>query len=161
MINLLNNALKFTGSGGHIEIRLEESRLLSTISVMDDGPGILPSRLKHIQKVLRDKGSRNKAHIGMGLKIASQIINGFVDDSYQPNNLMIESNGRGTQVSFHLQDLTNHYGTLRRFQQEKGQSEENVITRSTPAALMDRIKSKTLTMKSKIFQNVRVECKCD
>ena len=48
LINLLNNAIKFTGFNGSIEVALEDSDNMMRISVYNNGAAIPIKRLNHI-----------------------------------------------------------------------------------------------------------------
>ena len=72
MLNLLTNAVKYTPSGGRIDIRLltqEDRRVL--IQVSDTGLGISPEDLPHIfDRFYRIDSARNRDHGGTGLGLA-------------------------------------------------------------------------------------------
>lgn len=75
--NLLDNALKYTPVGSHIDIsaRLREKEV--ELSVRDNGPGIPAEDLPHIfERFYRvDKGrSREKGGTGLGLSIVKHIV---------------------------------------------------------------------------------------
>jgi signal transduction histidine kinase len=67
--NYLNNAVKFTPSGGRIEIaaRAEPGRMVR-LSVTDTGPGIADDELPHV--FTRFWQARRTAHLGTGLGLA-------------------------------------------------------------------------------------------
>ncbi len=48
MWNLLSDAVKFTPSGGQVEIRLEQIGMCAQIQVNDTGIGIRPEFLPHV-----------------------------------------------------------------------------------------------------------------
>ncbi|HEX7854803.1 MAG TPA: HAMP domain-containing sensor histidine kinase [Sphingobium sp.] len=75
MSNLLDNAIKFTTAGGHVQLRISTSGSATFIEVRDDGPGV-PEEQR--QTILRrfDRGSAS-AQIpgsGLGLSIVSAIV---------------------------------------------------------------------------------------
>jgi signal transduction histidine kinase len=71
--NLLGNALKFTGSGGVVE--LSATRAGSTISILvrDNGPGISPEARSHIFERYWQVKETSKKGTGLGLSIAKGI----------------------------------------------------------------------------------------
>lgn len=72
--NLIDNAIKFTGSGGHIQIGclMEERRV--DIFVADDGPGIPQAfRDKVFEKFFRLEESRNTKGNGLGLSLVAAV----------------------------------------------------------------------------------------
>ena len=74
--NLLDNALKFTGDGGRIELIGRRNGESITVEVSDTGAGIGPEHLDSVfDRFYRAEGSRSRAtggH-GLGLAIASEI----------------------------------------------------------------------------------------
>ena len=77
LVNLLNNAFKYSEPGTRIEVLAQLTEQELTISVKDEGQGILPEDLEKIFKRLyRVETSRNMktgGH-GLGLAIAKEII---------------------------------------------------------------------------------------
>lgn len=77
LVNLIDNAIKYTEPGGAIEIRLTEGDERTTIRVRDNGIGISPA---HIDRVFErfyrvDKArSRELGGTGLGLGIAKHIV---------------------------------------------------------------------------------------
>jgi two-component system phosphate regulon sensor histidine kinase PhoR len=76
LLNLLDNAVKYTPSGGHVAIRARGSNGTVRIEVSDDGPGIEP---KHRPRVFErfyrvDAGrSREMGGTGLGLSIVKNL----------------------------------------------------------------------------------------
>ncbi len=69
--NLLANAVKFTGQGGRIELRLARVESSIQVTVSDDGLGIEPAFLPHIFERFRQADSRfSREHGGLGLGLA-------------------------------------------------------------------------------------------
>ncbi len=73
--NLIDNAIKFTGSGGRIELRLRASAPGQLeIAVADDGPGIPDSdKARVIEKFQRGRGQETKPGSGLGLSLVEAI----------------------------------------------------------------------------------------
>ena len=77
LFNLLDNAIKYTPSGGHVTIRADEKDGLIETTVADDGPGIGPEHLPHVfERFYRvDKArSRELGGTGLGLSIVKHIV---------------------------------------------------------------------------------------
>jgi PAS domain S-box-containing protein len=77
LTNLLNNAIKFTPSGGKIDVTLARAGSRVEIRVADNGKGIEPQYLSQIFERFEqiDTGStREHAGLGLGLAIARQLI---------------------------------------------------------------------------------------
>lgn len=77
--NLLGNAIKFTPSGGRVDIRLVRRGSYAEITVSDTGRGIRPEFLPYIFEPFRQAGGdRPTAHdgLGLGLAIARHIVEG-------------------------------------------------------------------------------------
>ncbi|WP_009632332.1 sensor histidine kinase [Synechocystis sp. PCC 7509] len=77
VMNLLNNACKYTDDGGTVQLKLSIQAHQGLIQVIDSGVGISSEHLPHIfQRFYRVKGERSKASggFGLGLAIAEQIV---------------------------------------------------------------------------------------
>jgi signal transduction histidine kinase len=75
--NLLANAVKFTRSGGRVEVRLEPAEGHVAVRVRDTGEGIAPELLPRLFEPFRQgDGSATRAHggLGMGLAIVRRIV---------------------------------------------------------------------------------------
>lgn len=99
LINILDNALKFTGDGGVISVGLESNEKNIIISIKDTGCGIaeedLPNVLKKFYKV-----NTNKPGSGIGLAICDEIVklhNGSIEVGSEF--------GIGTRVSIYLENI--------------------------------------------------------
>ena len=74
--NLLTNAVKFTGRGGRVQVRLERVPAHAEVSITDNGIGITPEFLPHVFERFRqgDAGiARERGGLGLGLSIAHQL----------------------------------------------------------------------------------------
>lgn len=72
--NIIDNALKFTPSGGTVHIRLDRIGEMVRLSASDTGPGISPGDLPHIfERFYRADSSGVQAGVGLGLAISQRI----------------------------------------------------------------------------------------
>jgi len=77
LVNLLDNAIKYTPNGGHIELAVRSHGNRATLSVADNGVGISPEALPHIfERFYRaDKArTRSTGGTGLGLSIVKAIV---------------------------------------------------------------------------------------
>ncbi len=76
LVNLLDNAIKYTLSGGHVAVEAGSDETTVWVSVRDTGPGIPKADLPHVfDKFYRvRRGARNPEGVGLGLAIARQIV---------------------------------------------------------------------------------------
>ncbi len=75
--NLLNNAIKFTGNGGQVQVLLERVNSHLEVSVIDTGEGIHPDFLPHVFDRFRQAdASKTRRHggLGIGLSIVKQLV---------------------------------------------------------------------------------------
>src|SRR5438094_3637602 len=69
--NLLTNAIKFTPTGGRVDIRLERADSLARITVSDTGKGIRPDLLPFVfDRFRQEETSIGRRHGGLGLGLA-------------------------------------------------------------------------------------------
>jgi signal transduction histidine kinase/CheY-like chemotaxis protein len=75
--NLLVNAVKFTPTGGRVEVRLEAVGSDARITVSDTGQGIAPDFLPYVFERLRQAdvtSTRAQAGLGLGLAIVQHLV---------------------------------------------------------------------------------------
>jgi signal transduction histidine kinase/ActR/RegA family two-component response regulator len=69
--NLVSNAVKFTPTGGRVEVRHENDGMEARITVTDTGQGISPEFLPHVFERFRQAESTSgRVHGGLGLGLA-------------------------------------------------------------------------------------------
>jgi signal transduction histidine kinase/ActR/RegA family two-component response regulator len=77
VVSLVGNAIKFTQSGGHVEIRLDREGLLARIQVKDDGSGISAARLPKLFEPFSQIDSsttREQGGLGVGLALVKDLV---------------------------------------------------------------------------------------
>lgn len=73
--NVLDNALKYTESGGKIHIQAERQELFVKLSISDTGKGIAPERQAEIfTRFYREPEVHDKPGVGIGLYLARTIM---------------------------------------------------------------------------------------
>jgi two-component system, OmpR family, sensor kinase len=74
VLNLLDNAVKFTPERGRIEVAVSAQGPTAMLSVRDNGPGIDPGDLEHIFDPFYRSRSANGAGSGLGLALSREIV---------------------------------------------------------------------------------------
>jgi len=104
LCNLLANAIKFTPSGGSIQLRLEGSGSKVQVRVADTGVGIRQEFLAHVFEAFRQDNtasSKQQSGIGLGLTIAQQLV------ELHGGTIQVESQeGQGATFIVTLPDLS-------------------------------------------------------
>lgn len=73
--NILDNAVKYTPRGGHIDVRASAGELYVMLSVRDDGPGIPESEQAQVfQRFYRAPQVHDVPGVGIGLYLAREIV---------------------------------------------------------------------------------------
>ena len=103
--NLVSNAIKFTNTGGQINIYAEKTQSNITISVSDNGIGIareILNKLFDISQTHTTKGTVNESGTGLGLFICKE----FVEK--HDGKIWVESEiGKGSNFKFILPSYAN------------------------------------------------------
>jgi signal transduction histidine kinase len=74
MVNLVDNAIKFGTSGGHVQIEVVNTDAEVTMAVTDDGPGIAPEEREAVlRRFFRSDRSRHRPGTGLGLSLVAAI----------------------------------------------------------------------------------------
>ncbi len=95
--NLLDNSVKFTHTGGKIEITAEQQAAYARVTVSDNGRGIAPAFLPNVFDRFRQADSSiTRRHGGLGLGLA--IVKHIVD--LHGGVISAESQGEGLGASF-------------------------------------------------------------
>ena len=72
--NFLTNAVKFTPSGGRVDLRVEIADSQVRVVVSDTGEGIEPQTLPHVFERFRQDADGAKGGLGLGLSIARYVV---------------------------------------------------------------------------------------
>jgi heavy metal sensor kinase len=71
LLNVIDNALKFTRRGGHVQVCARAEAPFAILEVSDDGIGISPQALPHVfERFYREDRSRSKVMEGTGLGLS-------------------------------------------------------------------------------------------
>jgi hypothetical protein len=74
LANLLDNAIKYTPSGGHVRVAVEDTPSGVALVVADDGPGIAADdRARVLERFVRLEASRNSPGTGLGLSLVAAV----------------------------------------------------------------------------------------
>ena len=96
--NLMNNALKHTGSGGEITIRVTDAQDRARIEVIDNGEGIASQDIPHIfDRFYRPDTESQTAGHGLGLAIVKRIV-----ELHRSQIAVNSTRNQGTEFSFWL-----------------------------------------------------------
>ena len=107
LVILVDNAIKYSDSGGRVGVSVGQSHRKATLTVTDTGPGIPPAALPHIfERFYRvDKArSRESGGTGLGLAIARHIA-----EAHGGAISMHSAVGKGTTVTVELR-MAGHDG---------------------------------------------------
>ena len=101
LVNLLSNALKFTGKGGTVEVRAaRDTEGLVRISISDTGVGIAPEDVERLfdkYEQARSRATRGEKGTGLGLYITKQLV------ELHGGEIKVDSQiGKGSTFSFTL-----------------------------------------------------------
>jgi PAS domain S-box-containing protein len=116
IVNLLNNAAKYTPDGGHISLTVKEEGSDAVVRVADNGMGIAPSMIDHVFDLFA-QGERTLARteggLGIGLTLARRIV------ALHGGSINVASEGAGKGSTFtvrlpRLADYARHLGGAQR-----------------------------------------------
>jgi PAS domain S-box-containing protein len=98
--NLVHNAVKFTPSGGHVQLQAESRGHTIAVGVTDTGRGIAPAFLPHVfDRFRQEDGSvtRTSTGLGLGLSIARHLV------ELHGGTIQAHSDGHGAGATFRVQ----------------------------------------------------------
>ncbi|MFC4077559.1 sensor histidine kinase [Salinithrix halophila] len=96
LINLVENAFKFTSPGGRIDISTKKTDGYILLEVADNGTGIPSDELKRVMDKFY-KGKSQKTGSGLGLSICKEIV-----ELHRGTLHLDSTEGKGTRVQIHI-----------------------------------------------------------
>jgi len=100
MLNLLDNSVKYTPSGGAIEISVRAAGGQAEVTVSDTGPGIPPEHLPHIfDRFYRVDKARTRAEGGAGLGLS---IGRWIAEAHGGTLRVESARGQGSKFTLSL-----------------------------------------------------------
>lgn len=97
ILNILDNAIKYTPSGGNVNVSIQEYESFVRIDIKDTGIGIPETEMATIfKRFYRGKGSIGKDGIGLGLYLSRKII------TDQGGYIKVQSKEKGSTFSVFL-----------------------------------------------------------
>jgi two-component system, OmpR family, sensor kinase len=111
ILNLLDNAIKYTPEGGHVTVRVENRKSERMLEIQDTGIGIPPDALPHIfERFYRADPSRDgsKEGTGLGLSLVQWII-----DQHHGRIEVASKPGEGSCVTVWLPSATPNFPALK------------------------------------------------
>jgi signal transduction histidine kinase len=112
LINLLDNASKYTPDGGHIELAVVCRPRTVDLTVHDDGVGIPPDKLREIFEPftqLRSPDARPSEGLGVGLALVDKLVK-MLDGSLRAASA---GPGKGAEFTVSLPRHTSSHGSAR------------------------------------------------
>ena len=101
LLNLLENAVKYTGSGGEVMAEPWTNGEVAGVTVRDTGPGIPPADVPHVFERFYRLGAARSRHdgggSGLGLAICHEIV-----EAHGGTIWVRSEPGHGSEFSFSL-----------------------------------------------------------
>jgi signal transduction histidine kinase len=101
LVNLLNNAAKYTDDGGELRLSVEWEADQATVSVRDSGIGIAPDLLPHVfESFMQAEFSLPRSEMGIGIGLA--VVRGLVELHGGRVSAASAGLGLGSEFTVHL-----------------------------------------------------------
>ncbi|WP_342618536.1 sensor histidine kinase N-terminal domain-containing protein [Rhodoferax sp. GW822-FHT02A01] len=94
VMNLVDNAIRYTPSGGHVTVRLHSTQDTSTLVVEDSGPGIAPE----LREKVFERFFRIDNHDSQGSGLGLSIVRAFAERTGAKVSLDTIANGSGLRA---------------------------------------------------------------
>jgi two-component system sensor histidine kinase KdpD len=101
VINIIDNAIKYTPVGSRIEINTKKMGNQVRVEITDDGEGIADENKQHVFEMFytaNEKIADSRRSLGLGLALCKSIINAHGGEIYVKNN-----NPHGSKFQFTIQ----------------------------------------------------------
>jgi NtrC-family two-component system sensor histidine kinase KinB len=106
LTNLIGNAMRYTNSGGQIQISVQQRKEQVYLSVTDNGAGIpFEYQGKIFQKFVQVKTDKNAGGTGLGLAICKEIVQAHQGSIWVDSTL-----GQGSRFTFTLPVIADQSG---------------------------------------------------
>ncbi|OGN98938.1 MAG: hypothetical protein A2Y89_05430 [Chloroflexi bacterium RBG_13_51_18] len=108
LLNLMNNAVKFTPEGGKITVRMRQQEEGILVQIQDDGIGIAKDQQNMLFKPYSRLNADRQRHpgLGLGLALSKQVV------ELHGGKIWVESeHGKGSTFSFYLPRRPATHGT--------------------------------------------------
>jgi signal transduction histidine kinase/ActR/RegA family two-component response regulator len=136
--NLLTNAIKFTPTGGEVEVRLERAGPNVQVKVIDNGLGISPEFLPHVFDRFRQADSstaRQYSGLGLGLAVVRHLV------EQHGGRVSVESGGENQGSAFTIElPLSTLRMDADRFDQLKRGGDDAARRRSDAALSLEGVR---------------------
>jgi len=98
LYNLIENAIKYSDSGDHVEIRASDNESMVIIEIADTGVGITENDIDHVwEELFRGNNTRDRSGSGIGLSLVKKII-----DRHHGDLNIVSKENTGTRISISL-----------------------------------------------------------
>ncbi|MGE3909421.1 MAG: ATP-binding protein [Chloroflexota bacterium] len=101
LVNLLDNAMKFTPGGGVVTVHVERQGETAAVAVQDSGVGVPPEQLSRIWDRFHQADSSSRRHFG-GTGLGLAIVRHLVERHEGQVSAVSEGTGQGSTFAFTL-----------------------------------------------------------
>lgn len=104
LYNVIENAIKYSDSGDHVDIRASDNDAMVTIEIADTGVGIRQSDIDQVwEELFRGENTRNRTGTGIGLSLVKRII-----DRHHGELSVVSKEKTGTRIFISLPIRSSH-----------------------------------------------------